>query len=94
MRPHALQLLSHPDDIRFHLMSSGWLNWGLYLIQKSYNEIHYNNLGHLDEIVHFEFSQHVVALQRIRTFVIYPTQIFLYKTRYPDMAHTRKSMEQ
>ena len=91
---HALQLLSHPDDICFLLMSSGWLNWGLYLIRISYSEIHYHNLGHLDEIVHFEFSEHVVALQCIHTFVISPTQIFSYKTRYPDMAHTRKSMEQ
>ena len=48
---HALQLLSHPDDIRFHLMSSGWLNWCLYLIQVSYSEIHYHDLGHLDEYI-------------------------------------------
>ena len=31
--------LCHPDDIPFHLMSSGWLNWGWYLIRISYHVI-------------------------------------------------------
>ena len=28
--------LCYPDDIPFHPMSSGWLNWDWYLIRKSY----------------------------------------------------------
>ena len=48
----------------------------------------------MNEITHFEFSQHAVALQRIRTFVIFPAQMFSHNTRYPDMGHVRKSVEQ
>ena len=57
--------------------------------------MHYHNLGHVDEIVHFEFSQHAGALQRVCTFVIFPTQIFRTRLHgYPDMGHTRKSVQQ
>ena len=67
-------IVSHQDDIPFHLMSFGWLNWGCYLIRMSYGNIIMSSwwhtlpfLSHPDEIANFDFSQHVVALQRFRT---------------------------
>ena len=31
--------LYHPDDILSHLLTSGWLNWGWYLIQMSFGNV-------------------------------------------------------
>ena len=71
--------LCHPDDIPFHRMSSGWLNWGWYLIWMSYGSVIMSSgwdtlpvLCHPDEIANFDFPQHVVALQRFRTNTEYP----------------------
>ena len=63
----------HPDDIRFQFMSSGWLNWGWYLIQMSHDNVILSSkwdtlafLSHPDELANFDFSQHAVALQCFR----------------------------
>ena len=63
--------LCHPDDILFHFMSSGWLNWGWFLIRMSYGNVIMSSgwdtlpfLSHPDEIANLDFSQHAVALQR------------------------------
>ena len=63
----------HPDDIRFQLMSSGWLNWGWYLIQMSYDNVIMSSkwdtlafLNHPDDLANFDFSQHAEALQCFR----------------------------
>ena len=64
--------LCHPGDIHdYHLMSSGWLTWCCYLIRMSYGNIIMSSgwhtllfLSHPDKIANFDFSQHVMALQR------------------------------
>ena len=68
--------LCHPDDILFHFMSSGWLNWGWFLIRMSYGNVIMSSgwdtllfLSHPDEIANFDFPQHAVALQRFRSTV-------------------------
>ena len=60
--------LCHQDHIPFHLMSSGWLNWGWYLIRMSYSNVVMSSgcdtlpfLSHPDDITNFDFSQHAVA---------------------------------
>ena len=65
--------LCHPDDILFHFMSSGWLNWCWFLIQMSYGNVIISSgwdtlpfLSHPDEIANFDFPHHAVALQRFR----------------------------
>ena len=65
--------LYHPDDTPIHLMSSGRLNWGWYLIRMSYGNVIMSYgwdtlplLSHTNEIANFDFSQHAVALQRFR----------------------------
>ena len=65
--------LCHPDDILFHFMSSGWLNWGWFLIRMSYDNVIMSSgwdtlpfLSHPDQIANFDFPQHAVALQRFR----------------------------
>ena len=54
--------LQHADDISYHHMSSGWLNWCWYLIQMSYDNAIMSSgwytlpfLCHSDEIVNFDF---------------------------------------
>ena len=54
-------------------MSSGWLNGGWYLIRMSYGRVIMSSgwdtlpiLSHPDEIAHFDFPHHAVALQRFR----------------------------
>ena len=68
--------LCHPDDILFHFMSSGWLNWGWFLIRMSYGNVIMSSgwdtlpfLSHPDEIANFDFPQHAVALQCFRKFL-------------------------
>ena len=58
----------HTDAIPYHHMSSRW-RW--YLIQVSYGNVVMSSgwhlhppLSHQDEIAYFDFSQHMVALQR------------------------------
>ena len=67
--------LCHPDDMLFHFMSSGWLNWGWFLIRMSYGNVIMSSgwdtlpfLSHPDEIANFDFPQHAVALQRFRIY--------------------------
>ena len=67
--------LCHPD-IPFLLMSSGWLNWGWYLI-RCYGIVFMSPgwhtppfLTHPDEIANFDFSPYAVALQRFRTILL------------------------
>ena len=67
------QIHCHPDDILFHFMSSGWLNWGWFLIRMSYGNVIMSSgwdtlpfLSDPDEIANFDFPQHAVALQRFR----------------------------
>ena len=59
----------------FHFMSSGWLNWGWFLIRMSYGTVTMSSgwdtlpfLSHPDEIANFDFPHHAVALQRFRTY--------------------------
>ena len=76
----------HPDDIPFHLMSSGLLNWGWYLIRMSYGYVIIMSSGwdtlpclsHPDEIANFDFSQHAVAFQRFRKlgFILFYSILF------------------
>ena len=54
-------------------MSSGWLNWGWFLIRMSYGNVIMSSgwdtlpfLSHPDEIANFDFPHHAVALQRFR----------------------------
>ena len=70
-----------PDDILFHLMSSGWLNWGWYLIRISYGSVIMSSgwdtlpiLCHPDETANFDFPQHAVALQCVRRQQLMHTQ--------------------
>ena len=64
----------HPDDILFHFMLSGWLNWGWFLIRMSYGNVIMSSewdtlpfLSHPDEIANFDFPHNAVALQRFHT---------------------------
>ena len=70
--------LCHLDDILFHFMSSGWLNWGWFLIRMSYGNVIMSSgwdtlpfLSHPDEIANFDFPQHAVALQRFRKYALF-----------------------
>ena len=71
-------LICHPDDILFRLMSPRWLNWGWYLIRMGYGNVILSSgwdilpfLSHTDDITNFNFSQHAVALQRFRISVLH-----------------------
>ena len=66
-------------------MSSGWLNWGWFLIRMSYGNVIMSSgwdtppfLSHPDEIANFDFPQHAVALQRFRILQIFIAFCALY----------------
>ena len=55
-------------------MSSGWLNWGWYLMRMSYGNVIMSSgwhtlpfLSHPDEIANFDFAHHAVTIQRFRS---------------------------
>ena len=92
--------LCHRDDILFHLMSSGLLNRGWFLIRMSYGNVimlsgwhTFPFLSHPGEIANFDFPQHAVALQRFRTDRPLPTR-FLVKIAFNSLRPSDAYMRQ